>query len=41
MMKGGIGLHWFFVIVAIQIAIFFLDVFIVEDDVSIGFLYCL
>jgi signal transduction histidine kinase len=41
MTKAGLGVHWFFVIVAVQIAIFFLDVFIVEDDVSIGFLYTL
>ena len=40
-MKSGIGLRWFFLIISVQIAIFFLDVFIVEDDVSIGFLYTL
>jgi signal transduction histidine kinase len=40
-MRTRIGIRWFFLIVTIQIAIFFLDVFIVEDDVSIGFLYTL
>ncbi len=40
-MKAGIGLRWFFLIVTVELAIFFLDVFIVEDDVSIGFLYTL
>jgi len=41
MMKAGLGLPWFFAIVLVQIAIFLLDVFIIEDDVSIGFLYTL
>ena len=41
MMNTVVGLEWFFAIVATQIAIFFFDVSIREDDVSIGFLYTL
>jgi signal transduction histidine kinase len=41
MMNNVVGLGWFFTIVGAQILIFFFDVSIREDDVSIGFLYTL
>ncbi len=41
MVKTVVGLEWFFVIIATDVAIFFLDISIREDNVSIGFLYTL